>query len=414
MPNIINIPIKATASNSWVDMVPEAGTNRVHLVYVFSEINGGVLADMPDTLSYNGQAYLKVGAHQEVTSYLRSVTLFAAKETEIAAAEAGSGDYVGLAVDGTYNYMDGTSHTALSVTVGSVNQAVDLSAALSSAGGFATNGGNPLPHEISIAALTGNLLIAASITTQPDPVTWATFTEVSDEVALGAFQMSLAEHTAVANTTYIAGVSPDAGVSYATVMLGLALPASGGANTGPVIDTPEADISEVAGVAWTRDISDNSSDADLDTITYSVSPALPTGITLNTTTGVITATTSTVVTAAANYTFTHSDGTASANDIVSIAITAVATNAGIRFNCYDADNANAAVISETLPRVRLFSSDGATEIASLTGVVINGSGQAEIDSDAVGAIASTGIAVAWRTNGDVTESFEFTVIDLDA
>jgi len=101
-----------------------------------------------------------------------------------------------------------------------------------------------------------------------------------------------------------------------------------GSNTAPVIDTPEADIVETAGAAWTRDISDNSSDADLDTITYSVSPALPTGITLNTTTGVITATTSTVAQVPTNYTFTHSDGTASVDDIVSIHITGILSVGG--------------------------------------------------------------------------------------
>ena len=100
------------------------------------------------------------------------------------------------------------------------------------------------------------------------------------------------------------------------------------ANAAPVIDTPEADIVEPAGTAWTRDISDNSSDADLDTITYSVSPALPTGITLNTTTGVITATTSTVAQVPTDYTFTHSDGTDSVDDIVSIHITGILSVGG--------------------------------------------------------------------------------------
>lgn len=94
--------------------------------------------------------------------------------------------------------------------------------------------------------------------------------------------------------------------------------------------------------------------------------------------------------------------------------TAAVPNLGIRFDCFDADSANAAIVSETLPRVRLYSADGSTEIANLTNVVIDGAGQAEIDSETVGALSDSGIAMAWRTNGDVTEGFAYTVINLDA
>ena len=115
----------------------------------------------------------------------------------------------------------------------------------------------------------------------------------------------------------------------------------------------------------------------------------------------------------ATVTATDNDG-ATDTALITVNVTAVAVNAGIRFDCFDADDSNAAIVSETLPRVRLFSSDGSTEIANLTNVAINASGVAEIDSETVGALSDTGIAMAWRTNGDVTEGFQYTVIDLDA
>lgn len=98
------------------------------------------------------------------------------------------------------------------------------------------------------------------------------------------------------------------------------------ANSDPVLDTPQADISVVETTSGViADISSNVSDADLDTLTYSVSPALPAGMTLNTTTGVISGNGSIAVTAAADHTFTADDGNGGtpATDVVSIEVTAV-------------------------------------------------------------------------------------------
>ena len=162
---------------------------------------------------------------------------------------------------------------------------------------------------------------------------WDTFTAVA---GAGQAETTTLE-AAIANyTTY---TSSEAATTTSTVMdwvltgsanrvSQVAVAYTPASNTAPVIDTPEADIVEPAGTALTRDISDNSSDADLDTLTYSVSPALPAGITLSETTGVITATTATVAQVPTDYTFTHSDGTDSVDDVVSIHITGILSVGG--------------------------------------------------------------------------------------
>ena len=93
-------------------------------------------------------------------------------------------------------------------------------------------------------------------------------------------------------------------------------------NQDPVLDTPISDITFSAGVADSEDVSGNFSDANSDPLTYGISPALPSGLSLNTSTGVITADGTQVVTAAADYTITADDGNGGtpASDVVSIEV----------------------------------------------------------------------------------------------
>lgn len=112
-------------------------------------------------------------------------------------------------------------------------------------------------------------------------------------------------------------------------------------NSDPVLDTPQPDIivsETVTGVI--ADISSNFSDADSDTLTYSVTPALPAGMTLNTTTGVISGNGSISVTAATDHTFTADDGQGGtpANDIVSIEVVAISYITEITFDANDFPN----------------------------------------------------------------------------
>ena len=190
--------------------------------------------------------------------------------------------------------------------------------------------------------------------------------------------------------------------------------AAGAANTDPVLDTPQPDISVATNASGTiADISGNFSDADLDTLTYSVTPVLPTGMTLNTTTGVISGDGSITATAAANYTFTADDGNGgTVDDIVSIEVTGVA-NPGLRLTLRDAENSNAIIASETGLTVHVYDTDGGTELLTTTAETTDGSGVLEIDSDAIGAVAATAFIVAKRSNGQ-TCCGTVTVIDLDA
>lgn len=99
------------------------------------------------------------------------------------------------------------------------------------------------------------------------------------------------------------------------------------ANSDPVLDSPIADLSIPANTSGViADVSSHFSDVDGDSLTYGVSPALPSGMTLNTTTGQITGNGSIAQTAAANYTFTADDGQGGtpASDVVSIEVTAPA------------------------------------------------------------------------------------------
>ena len=203
------------------------------------------------------------------------------------------------------------------VSVVSVTGAVQTALTLNSDGNDST-----ATLSLSQAVTDGDVVITAACSSANTTYTTTpTGYTVADERVV-ATQATMALATRVVTSDATDTNDWTAGASGRMTAVSFAIPSSGGPNNAPVIDTPEADISEPAGTAWTRDISDNSSDADLDTLTYSVSPALPTGITLNTTTGVITATTSTVLTAAADYTFTHSDGTDSVDDVVNIEITA--------------------------------------------------------------------------------------------
>lgn len=127
-------------------------------------------------------------------------------------------------------------------------------------------------------------------------------------------------------------------------------------NSDPTLDTPIDDISVVETTTGTiSDISTNFSDANLDTLTYSVSPALPSGMTLNTSTGVISGDGSLTITAAADYTFSASDGNGGtdATDVVSVEVTAPvmsvdSTSAGMqRGASFDVTFSNAATTPTT-------------------------------------------------------------------
>ena len=82
-----------------------------------------------------------------------------------------------------------------------------------------------------------------------------------------------------------------------------------GANSDPVLDTPQSDVTIQEGQTGTIDTGANFSDANAgDTLTYSISPAMSAGFSFNTSTGVITYDGSQVIAAARTYTVICSDG----------------------------------------------------------------------------------------------------------
>lgn len=95
-------------------------------------------------------------------------------------------------------------------------------------------------------------------------------------------------------------------------------------NVDPALDSNIPDLSVIAGNTGSYDTSAHFSDSNAgDTLTYSVSPALPSGLSLNTSTGVISWNGSQVETASANHTVTADDGNggAPASDVISVTIT---------------------------------------------------------------------------------------------
>lgn len=194
------------------------------------------------------------------------------------------------------------------------------------------------------------------------------------------------------------------------------LPASN-VNSDPVLDSAIPDVSVPANTSGTiLDVSQYVSDADGDPLTYGVTPSLPTGMVLNTSTGIVTGNGAISEISATDFTFTADDGQGgtAASDVVSIEVTAAVANKGFEFYCYDAGNANAVIASESIARLIVYNDDGSTEFLNLTNISSDVNGKVIVDSESLGAVGSTGVCVAWRTNGDVCEPFTFTVVDLDA
>lgn len=95
-------------------------------------------------------------------------------------------------------------------------------------------------------------------------------------------------------------------------------------NSDPTLDSPEPDLTVSEGDIGSDDLSTNFSDADLDPLTFSVSPALPTGFSLNTTTGVLSWDGTQTEQTATAYTVTADDGQGGtpAQDTFNITVTA--------------------------------------------------------------------------------------------
>jgi parallel beta-helix repeat protein len=99
------------------------------------------------------------------------------------------------------------------------------------------------------------------------------------------------------------------------------------ANTDPQVDSPISNISIPGNTTGlVLDLTNHVSDIDGDPLTYGVTPALPTGLVLDTATGQVTGNGSITQTAAANYTFTADDsrGGTPASVVASIEVTAPA------------------------------------------------------------------------------------------
>lgn len=159
-------------------------------------------------------------------------------------------------------------------------------------------------------------------------------------------------------------------------------------NVAPVLDTPHADISIDVDFTGQFDLASGFSDANGHTLSYTVLPTLPTGLTLSSV-GLLTVTGTLSATTAADYTITADDGNGlTATDIVNIEVTPPALSAG--------------VISNSAPEPgETFTVAVANPAATVTASV--GSGALAIDSQTATELTIT--APHPLTHGDKTLDF---------
>lgn len=232
MPSIVNTPISAGVSNQWGDLLPEStGSNRLHLVFCMAEMSSGTEGNVHDTFSMNGVSYQKIASQYALSSTLRTVTAFAAKEADILLVEAGSGGQYGEDASGN-EYKWSSGNGAVCLTLQDVDQSVELTTVFAEAGPFSSTS-VAFPHNVSISANSGDFVVTAAITTQNSAVTYTDSTEIADRTVSSTFNMSLAAHEATSTGTETIGVTADGGTSYATLLTSLALPGVGQANQAP-------------------------------------------------------------------------------------------------------------------------------------------------------------------------------------
>lgn len=297
-------------------LVPSAGADRLYFVGQSMEEVGQNVADRAfDSVVFRGETASVLQSAFAAPDNARGLKLFVFTESQIQAIEAGSGD-----IEFYNNSNPATFYgQVFCFTLENCAQALPTTYSVAN---LNTNGGDPFPHELTITgAEIGEFAFLIAHMSQPEDNNWAGATEVLEQQA-GVFSTTLASHDVVADGDVVAGVTSTSGASYATAIIGILVDSPVVGNSDPVLDSPINDI--VIGLAdvGSTDISGNFSDADLDSLTYSAVPALPSGVTLDANTGVISWDGSQVITAAADYTFSADDGQggAPASDVVSVSV----------------------------------------------------------------------------------------------
>ncbi len=296
-------------TNTYGNFVPSAGTlgNRLFFVVIsMEEAAYTVAAASIGSIEMRGQTATLVDNAFTSPTTARGIQLFVFNETQVAAILAGSGN---MTFDGGSATLPSGNEPAIACfTMEDCNQTLATSYKIE---GYNTADApiEPLPHEITVeGAVTGDLVVFVAHLSQVDTNTWNNADEILD-INYPTYAISFATHDVLSDGNITAGISPDGGVAYHTNIIGLSLSAPAGApNADPVLDTPQDDVVIQEGETGT--ITADFSDADLDTLTYSISPdiTLVTGFGFSTANGSITYDGSQVEATAVSYTITADDG----------------------------------------------------------------------------------------------------------
>lgn len=184
---------------------------------------------------------------------------------------------------------------------------------------FGLSNTSPYVLNYSVAsALNERLLVIAAAADENDigaatkPTIPVELDEISDSMSLVRLQVATGVDSSVATDPEVYQFTfTDDALSGGNMgrMTAASFVLTTAANQDPQLDTPQADISIQEGQTGSIDCGANFSDANTgDTLTFSISPALPTGFSFNTSTGVISYDGSQVAAAAVSYTVTADDG----------------------------------------------------------------------------------------------------------
>lgn len=231
MPNLVAGSVVFSAhSNTFVNLVPGAGSDRLFFIGLSTESAGSDVADIELTsIDYRGQIATEVDSAWAAADNARGLQLFVFTEAQIQAIEAGSGAPVISRLAGN---VVGTINQLFCFTLNDCDQSAITAATVSN---LNTGGGNAFPHELTVAASNFDEVYFLAHLSQAGNNEWSGATEFEDNDATNGYSTTFASQTAIADGDVTAGVTSDSGNSYATAIIGFSIGAPAGpANQAPI------------------------------------------------------------------------------------------------------------------------------------------------------------------------------------
>ena len=208
-------------SNSFSSLLPSAGSNRLFFIGYSHEGSGLNVADEEIvSITYRGETGTVVEGAWAGAANARGIQLFVFNETQIQGIEAGSGDPV---LSRSAGPVSGAISHIFCCTFENCDQGAITAVKVEN---LNTNGGDPFPHEITVAATSGDLVLAFAHLTQNGVNTWSGGSEIAGQNASTTHSTSIGAQTAASTGNVTLGVTSDAGASYATAIIGMSISAA--------------------------------------------------------------------------------------------------------------------------------------------------------------------------------------------